>query len=114
MTNSNLVLFEYFLNYADKQILLFVIRSDFTEPKIIKINKDPTEIRDYIKTEFKLSHDLSIHEKDIMNNPIYNKFHSTLSCIVEPILYWVKEGEIIWLFVTLYGWLPKVEFATGE
>lgn len=97
MINSNLVLFEYFLDYKQKRIILFIIRPDFVEPKIINIDKDPSDIRDYIKKEFKhlinSSPNLSLHEL----SSISKEFHNNLSCIVAPIFAWINEGEIVWI-----------------
>lgn len=86
MHKPRVVLAEYFA--TREHMLLFIAREDFSEPEVFKFPIPLVELRGLATQMFGTG--AAIRRLD------ENKWHTQFRPLVEPILEWADEGDIIW------------------
>jgi len=87
---KRVVLAEYFT--TDDLTLLFVVRADFDEPKVVEITTPLAEIREFVTANFGVAKG-SGRVRDLNSD----EWQARFGPFVEPILPWADEGDILWL-----------------
>lgn len=90
MATKRVVLAEYFT--SDDLTLLFIMRSDLDEPQVIEIGMPVDRIRQFVTDNFGVAQGGSkVRELEI------NEWQTLIGPLVEPIMPWADEGDIVWL-----------------
>src|SRR5438552_4169226 len=87
MKVKRVVLAEYFT--TEDATLLFIVREDFKEPLVKEINLTREDISQLVAEHF------GVTEK--VRNPKEDEWQQQLGQLVEPILPYADESDIIWL-----------------
>lgn len=90
MRDRRVVLAEYFT--LSDSTLLFLVRAEFDEPKVIEINISVEQIREFAIANFggeRGGRRISIMDED--------EWQERLGCLVNPLLEWSEPEDIIWL-----------------
>lgn len=90
MPTKRVVLAEYFT--TDDRTLLFIVRADFNEPQVVEIQVPLAEVRQFVATHFSVgARGSKVSGLDL------EAWQALFGSIVEPILPWTDEGDIVWL-----------------
>lgn len=89
MPTQRVILAEYFT--TDDLTLLFIAREDFSEPEVIQLKTPLAEMRQYVSKTFGTA--ASVRNLD---ESALAEWHARFSPMVEPILEWAAEDDIIW------------------
>lgn len=90
MSAKRVVLAEYFT--TEDHTLLFIVREDFNEPQVIQLNTPQDEMRRYVIETFGTAD--SVRNMDDLG---LAEWHTRFGQVVEPILQWADEDDIIWI-----------------
>lgn len=82
---QRVVLVEYFA--AGSRTLVFGVREDFDEPKVVEINLSLDEAREFVTANF---------GKGNVGALNLDEWQRLFGPLLEPILSWTNEGDIIW------------------
>jgi CHAT domain-containing protein len=90
MPAKRVVLGEYFT--TEDLTLLFIVRADFDEPKVVEVKTPLNEIRQFVAANFSVAEAGSkVRDLDL------DEWQARFGPFVEPILPWAGEGDILWL-----------------
>ena len=99
MAPKRIVLAEYFT--TDDVTLLFGVRADWDEPKVVEIKQPLTEIRKYVAENFSLEKIKEGETRQTTFSKVRNlkmdEWQSRFSPFVEPILKWAEPGDYLYL-----------------
>ena len=99
MAPNRIVLAEYFT--TDDTTLLFGVRADWDEPKVVEIKQPLSEIRKYVAENFSLEQPnqaqagRSTHSK--VRNLDLDEWQNCFGPFVTPILEWAEPGDYLYL-----------------
>jgi CHAT domain-containing protein len=82
---QRVVLVEFFA--AGNSTLVFGVREDFDEPKVVEIKMPLEEVWQFVKANFRKGH---IASMDLA------RWQRVFGPLVEPVVSWADEGDIVW------------------
>ena len=88
MSVTRIILAEYFTTVDGT--LLFLVREDFPEPKVFEIKTSQEEVRQFVAHDF-------ARMKNYYEEDIPDTWQSLFGPLIEPIISWSDEGDLIWL-----------------
>ncbi|HIP71209.1 MAG TPA: CHAT domain-containing protein [Anaerolineae bacterium] len=89
MSANRIVLAEYFT--TDDVTLLFGVRADWEEPKVVEIKRSLSDIRRYVTESFGLEHGDKIRHLDL------DDWHDRFGEFIDPIKNWADPGDYLYL-----------------
>lgn len=99
---SEICLFEYYLDYHQKLVHVFIVKNTFSEPLIISFQQNPEKLRDFIRNNYaeKNLSKFSSLISDGLNNidsVLFDEFQELFGFLVKPIIEWTKENDVLWI-----------------
>lgn len=99
MTPNRIVLAEYFT--TDDITLIFGVRADWDEPKVVEIKQPLSEIRKYVHDNFGVEESAEGKERRTTTSKVQHldldEWQARFAPFVEPILKWADPGDYLYL-----------------